>query len=160
MAGNPDNIIIGAATVSIDSSDIGYTRGGCSVTYVPSFVDVIADQAVGIVKKGRTEEKMTVKTSCLEVTLQRMLEAYGQPASNLSGSTLTLGYNNSCSLTERSVVIVGMAPQCKTRTFTLGRCIAIGQRDYQMTRENPTSFDIEFEVLKDSTGHFGTVIDS
>ena len=53
MANDATKIIIGAATVSVGGTDVGYTKGGVTVRYEPEFIDVIADQAVGVVKKAR-----------------------------------------------------------------------------------------------------------
>ena len=56
MTANPNNIILGAAVVQIDSTDVGYTKGGTNVRYEPEYVDVVGDQSVGVVKKFRSNE--------------------------------------------------------------------------------------------------------
>lgn len=161
MAGNADNIIIGAAEVSIDGSDVGYTKGGVQVRYEPEFIDVMADQAVGVVRKARSLERMYVATTLLEVTLSQIRRAFMIPQAQLTGGTkLTLGYNDSCWVEELAIVLTGSSPSCGTRTWTFGRCVAFGSREYSMTREEETAFEIEFEVLKDANGNFGTIVDS
>jgi len=157
---NADNIIIGAAQVSIGGSDVGYTKGGVTVRYEPEFVDVIADQAVGVVRKGRSLERMYVMTTLLEVTLNQIRLAFMQPQANLSGQTLTLGYDDSCWVDEVAIVLVGVGPSCGTRTFTFSKCVTFGTREYTMQREEETAFEVEFEILKDSNGAFGTIVDS
>lgn len=160
MAGDANNIIIGAAEIAIDGTDVGFTKGGCTVRYAQEQVEVEADQAVGVVRKARKLERMYVKTTLLEVTLQQIRKAFMQPAANLSGSTLTLGYNNSCWVDEVALVLVGVAPGCGVRTFTFGKCVTFGEREYNMKRDEETAFEVEFECLKDSNGHFGTIVDS
>ena len=160
MAGDANNIIIGAAQVSINGSDVGFTKGGTRVRYEPEFVDIMADQAVGVVRKARSLERMYVVTTVLEVTLEIIRLAFMQPAANLSGSTLTLGYNDSCWTDEVAITLVGVSPGCGTRTFTFGKAVTFGTREYAMTREEETAFEIEFEVLKDASGVFGTIVDS
>jgi len=162
MAGNADNIIVGAADVSIGGSDVGFTKGGVVVRYEPEFLAIKADQAVGTVRKARTDESVFVQTTLLEVTLERMRQAFMQPASNLTGggSTLTIGYNNACWVEELAIILVGQSPGCGTRTFTFTKCIAMGSREYNMQRDEETAFEVEFEVLKLANGTFGTIVDS
>jgi len=159
MAGNADNILVGAAVVQIDTVDVGYTKGGTTVRYEPEYVDVMADQAVGVVKKARSLERMYVVTTLLEITLTRIQQAFNQPAANLSGSTLLLGYNNSCTINEHGIVLIGVGPECEVRTFTLFRCVAMGTREYNMSREEETAFEVEFECMKNASGIFGHIVD-
>lgn len=160
MAGNADNIIIGAATVEVEGTDVGFTQGGTTIRYEPEFIEVIADQAVGVVKRARSNERMFVTTTLLEATLERVRQAFMLPTANLSGSTLTLGYNNSCWIDEISLTLIATGPNCGTRTFTFPKAVIFGEREYTMQREEPVAFEVEWEVLKDSAGNFGTVVDS
>ena len=155
-----NNIIVGAANVLIDGVDVGYTKGGVQVRYEPEFIDVMADQAVGVVRKARSLERMYVQTTLLEVTLSQIRRAFMQPSAQLVGSSLTLGYNNACWVEELAITLVGNSPSCGTRTWIFSKCVTFGSREYNMKREEETSFEVEFEILKDSLGHFGTVTDS
>jgi len=158
--GTADNIIVGAADITINGVDIGFTTGGATFRYEPEFLEIIADQSVGVVRKARTLERSFVTTTLLEVTLERIRQAFMQPAVNLSGSTLTLGYNNACWVDELAIVLTGSSPGCGTRTFTFSKCVAMGTREYNMQRDEATAFEVEFEVLKDANGEFGTIVDS
>ena len=159
MAVNADNILIGAATVSLNGTDIGYTQGGTTVRYESTPVDVDADQANGIVRKGRAMERTNVIVRLLEVSLEQLRLAMMLPSANLSGSTLTLGYNGSCWTDEVSITLVGPGPNCGTRTFTFTKGVSMGTREYNMQRDAPTQFEVDMEVLKDSSGNFGTITD-
>lgn len=162
MAGNDDNIIIGAATVSINAADVGFTRGGTTIRYEPEFRDITADQAVGTVAKRRMNERLYVKTTLLEPTLERIRMAFMFPSSHLTGggSTLLLGYNNSCWVEELAIILVGPSPGCGTRTFTLTKCISFNTKEIKMSKEEETTIEIEFECLKDAQGNWGSVVDS
>jgi hypothetical protein len=106
-------------------------------------------------------EKMFVVTNVLEITLERLRQAFMLPSAHLVGGTsLTLGYNNSCWVDEVALSLVGKSPGCGTRTWTFSKCVTFGTREYNMQRDEPTVFEIEFEALKDSSGNFGTVVDS
>ena len=160
MAVNANNILIGAATVTLNGVDVGYTRGGTSVRYESESVDVDADQANGIVRKGRAMERQYVTIRLLEVSLEQMRIAMMFPSASLSGSTLTLGYNGSCWTDEITVVLVGPGPNCGTRTFSFTKGVSLGTREYTMARDNPVEYEVELEILKDTSGNFGTVTDS
>jgi hypothetical protein len=162
VAGNAQNIIIGSAQVNINGDDIGFTMGGTTLRYEPTFIDVEADQALGVVRKSRSSERMYINTTVLEVTLERMRQAFMIPAAQLTGggSTLLLGYNSACWVEELAIVLIGPSPGCGTRTFTFGNCVTFGNREYAMQRDQEVRFEVEFEILKDSNGNFGTIIDS
>lgn len=160
MAGNADNIIIGAADISIGGSDVGFTKGGAVVRYEQEQVQVTADQAVGIVKRGRSLERMFITTTILEVTLDRLRQAFMLPLENLDTSTLTLGYNESCFVDRVVIILTGKSANCGTRIWTFPECVTFGEREYSMVRDEETAFEVEFEALKDSNGNFGTVVDT
>ena len=167
---NASNIIVCSASISLDGGggavDIGYTIGGTTVRYEPEVREVYADQAVGVVRKARTSERMYVTTTMLEVTLVQLRRAFMLPAANYSSgtSTLYLGYNNACWTEEFKMVLTGVGPGCGTRTFTFERVTTLNEKEYNMTREEETAFEVEFECLKTQVagqnGRFGTIVDS
>lgn len=158
--GTAANIIIGAAEVTVNGTNVGFTMGGSEVRYEPEFVEIMADQAVGVVRKGRSLERMYVKTTLLEVSLSQLRIAFMFPAANLSGSTLTLGYNGSCWMDDVAITLVGPGPSCGTRTFTFPKCNSMGNKTYSMKRDEAVQFETEFEILKDTNGHFGSISDT
>lgn len=156
------NIIIGSCAVEIGGDEVGYTKGGVSIRYEPDFVDIMADQGFGTVLKRKINEKMFITTTFLEVSQDRIMQAFGMPSSSQSGSTLTFGtLNATCGAgVELEIGLTGVGPDCGVRTFFFGRCVAIGTREYKMSVEDAVMFEVEFECLKDASGHFGTCIDS
>lgn len=161
--GTAANVTIGAASITVDSVDLGFTRGGITVRFGLETKDVKADQLVGTVKTFRTDETMTLSTELLEATLENMRIAFNQPAANLTGTTaLSLGYDNSCNVNEHEIILVGKGVSCGTRTWTFYRCVATGERDISLQREEETVIPVEFNVLKDpdNSNKFGTVVDS
>ena len=158
---NSANIIIGPATIYLNNTDIGFTMGGVTISNTREYVDVKADQAVGTVKKGRSDETMKVSFTLLEITLTSLRIAWDQPASNVNGSYYYLGYEDSCTIATHSLKLVGKSPGCGVRVFNFYECIQIGDAEYSMSRENPTGLEVEFEVLKSSSNgnKFGWVLD-
>lgn len=160
---NPDNIIIGAAVVLVNSVDIGYTMNGQTVRYKPEFVAVVADQANGTVRKGRSQESMFVRFTLLEVSLEQLRIAMMQPTSNLASpyNVLTIGYNDACFTDEVEIELQGPGPDCGARTWNFPRCVITdAERMYEMKRDQEVRFEMEFEILKDTNGAFGTVTDA
>jgi len=162
MAGNADNIILGPATILLNGLDIGFTKSGVEVTLEREYIDVQADQAIGTVRKGRKLEKLMVKTSMLEVNLERLRIAWDQPASNYATSYFYLGYDVSCAVNTHQITIIGSGPNCGTRTFYLYKAISILGSAYKMSRETEVELPVEFECLKDPTKNnkFGWILDT
>jgi len=160
MVGTANNIVVGAAVVSIEGTDVGYTKGGVTIRYEPEYIDVMADQAVGVVRKARSLERLYIVTTLLEITLENLRKAFMLPVASLAGSTLTLGYNDACWVDDVILTIVGKGPTCGTRTYTFDKCVTFGTRELAMKREEEQAFEISFEALKDSSGNFGKVVDS
>jgi hypothetical protein len=165
MAGNADNIIIGAATLYLNGVDVGFTKDGIEITFEREYVDVMADQALGIVKKGKKHERMTVKTTLLEITLDRLRIAWDQPSANIAtvgaNTYYYFGYQTSCDVNEHTLRIVGSSPGCDTREFFLYRVVGVSEAPYKMERENEVGLTVEFECLKDPDfgNKFGYVFD-
>ncbi len=61
---------------------------------------------------------------------------------------------------EVAITLVGTGLNCGTRTFTFPKAVTFGEREYTMQREEPVQFEVEFEILKDANGEFGTIVDS
>lgn len=159
--GDSNNILIGAATVSVGGSDVGFTSGGTTVRYEPEVRDIMADQALGVVRKVRTAERLYVVTTFLESTLANLRRAFMVPAANLVGSTLTLGYHQASFVDELAIILVGSAPGNGTRTFTFSKCVSLNSKEIALSREEETAYEVEFEVLKTGTPlRFGTIVDT
>ena len=160
--GTATNIVLGPASISVDAVDLGFTSGGVQVTHEFTSKDVKADQSVGTVKTFRTDETMNVKTKLLEITLENIRIAFNLPGANLVGSTLTLGYDSSCTVNEHALILVGVGLNCGVRTWTFHRCISVGSKELTFDRENETVLGVEFNCLKDplNGNAFGTVVDA
>lgn len=159
---NSANIVIGPATIYLNGVDIGFTQGGATISNAREYVDVKADQAVGTVKKGRSDEMMKVSFTLLEITLEVLRIAWDQPTANISGNGYYyLGYQDSCSINTHTLKLIGKGPGCNARSFYFYECIQIGDAEYSMSRENATTLEVEFEVLKSSANgnKFGWVLD-
>lgn len=152
MAGNALNIVVGPGTISINGTDCGYTKDGISVRLPREYLEVKADQNIGVVKMAKTLEQLFVKTTLLEATLPIMRWAWDQQESQLGAEGDTPSTVN-----EVAIVLTGPAPNGATRTITLPKCVAQGDAELTWSRETETGLEVEFQALKDEDGSFGSM---
>jgi len=158
---DPNNIIVGSATLCVDGSDLGLTTGGINIRFERTFVEIAADQVVGIVSRRLESERVFISTMLLENTLENLRIVFGYPTANLTGGTkLCLGYNSSCGLNEHSITVKGKGPGCGCRTFVFDRASSVSSPEYNMQLTQEVQLAVEFEVFKDvATGEFGCIYD-
>jgi len=161
--GNQNNIIIGAASLSIDGVDVGFTQGGVSMRKANEYVDVDADQLAGVAKKVSTFERMFVSTTMLEMTITNMLRIMNEPNSNsINGSTLAFGSGDPVTR-EYELTVTGDGPSGTTRTYTFYRAISVDEIDHMIgSREAASVLPVGFELLKDPAhaNQFGFFVDT
>lgn len=149
--GDAANVIIGAAIIAFDGTDLGFTKDGIKIRMEREYVDVAADQLVGLVKKGKAMEKVFVSTTLLETTLANIVVAWDQPTGSF-GST---------SVQEKALEIIGPAPGGTTRTISLYRTVQTADGELSYSREEEASLEVEFEALKRASDQqFGTIAES
>lgn len=151
--GSTGNIIIGSGTISLDGTDLGFTKDGIRVRNEREYVDIAADQLVGLAKKAKSMEKMMVETTLLETTLANCYKAW-----DLASGSLGEGFGNT--VHEKALVVTGPAPSDTTRTFTFARAVSTGPSELNYGREAESALECVFECLKNSSGSFGTVADA
>lgn len=162
MAGNANNILVGAAQLLVDGTDVGFTQGGVQLRGQKDFFDVDADQLGGVAKKVQTFERMFLTTTLLEATMANMKVAFNQPSSNQSaGSGLSFGqltFEN----TEHTITAIGKAPNAKVRTYTFSRAVVTDEVTHMIgARDQAGVLAFGCELLKDSTtGKFGSYADA
>lgn len=165
MAGNQYNIIVGAATLAVDGTDVGLTQGGVQIRKQKEQFDVDADQMGGVARKVQTFERMFLTTTLLEATQRNMQLAFNEPNSNLSGgSALNFGTGSFENL-EHTLTVVGKAPgnPNKTRTYTFYRAVCTDEVTHMVgARDQAGILAFGCELLKDATQgyRFGTYIDT
>ena len=160
MTVDKDKIVVGKATLKIDGEGVGYTEGGIIFRYANEYLDIIADQEAGVVKKEITMQRGFLATTLLQNTLDHLQEAMGEPPSQeFSGSAYTFGAAAPI-VTEHTLEVTGPGPDGKTRTWTFTRCIAIDEVSTSLgSRDAASVIPIGFEILKDATlgSRFGIV---
>lgn len=156
-----NNILIGAASLKMNGTDIGYTQGGVSLRKAKEFVDVDADQLAGVARKECTFERMFLTTTLLEATRANLQRAMMEPNANASGTQLSFG-SNSPTTTEYQLTVTGKAPNGQTRTYIFWRAIPVDDVEHLIgSRDQASVIPIGFELLKDPAhnGNFGFCTD-
>ena len=148
--GDASNVIVGPANIEVDFVDLGYTKGGIEIRHEKGFVDVQADQVVGTVKKAYSETKMFIKTTLLEATDDNLKIAWGMASGSL---------NSFSEAPEHNVKVIGKQPGAGggTREFEFTRAVQISDGALNMTREEESSIEVEFEALKNCDNTFGNL---
>lgn len=99
------NVKLGVCSVEFNSVDLGHTKGGVTVTYEPTYHDLMVD-AYGetVIDKKLLGEKFTAKVPLAESTLANLQIAI--PEGTTDGSKLTIGSTVGDSLSDEAKQLV------------------------------------------------------
>jgi len=199
--GNSNNIIVGAAQLWIaeeplavggnpspvsgtkysatmdadnDFRSIGYTMNGLELQFQPDFGEVQVDQVLDVAKLFKQGMQVNLNTTFAESTLENLLVAVAESASDLtgdkdtsSGQTLNIKSGNlgECPV-ERGLVAVGPgtgdcdASSNKERIYVAYRALSIENVTVSAKRDEATMFEVSFRLLPDdASGSYGKIID-
>ena len=183
--------VLSASTKSLFDSDnvdsdnwisTGYTSQGVDLSFEPDYGEVQVDQLLDVAKIFKQGQKVMIKTSFAEATLENFIIALGSNATTdmtgSSGSAIqevalnggALGY----SPIERSIAIVGPGPDAKKvaasktnveRIYVGYRALSMESVTVGIKRNEATEFPVTFRLLASSTydvagnASYGKVID-
>lgn len=165
---NPSNVNLGTTTGTW--RHVGYTSEGVTFDFSPDYGEVQVDQLLDVAKIFKQGQKVSVKTTFTEATLENFLVAAGADSNDL-GSVSSSGNNSLRSLTlnggalgyspiERSLLVVGPAPDSIKGTASASRSerLYLGYRAVSMEtisigikRNEATVFPVTFRLLPSST---------
>ncbi|MDI6872149.1 MAG: Ig-like domain-containing protein [Bacillota bacterium] len=153
----PTQILVGAATLKVGPygcaeavmRDVGATEGGLEATFATEFLQIEVDQATAPVKRSKLSEKLTLKTSLAEATLQNLAMAMGYPDSAISGGVFSFGGDTS--IPEFQVIFYGEGPDGTERKVTLYKCTVTGNTSMAYKKGEKVLIPVEFEALADTT---------
>lgn len=144
---DPNNIIHGAASMSVDGVDVGWTQGGVSLRRSRDLLDIEADQVIGVIDKKVTMERVFLTTTMIEATVANMLMALDI---NGSGSGDGEFGESAPEATEHSITVTGKAPDGDLRTYTFYRCVINEEVEHMIgARDQIGMLPVVFEVMKD-----------
>ncbi|MBT3393058.1 MAG: hypothetical protein HN833_00590 [Elusimicrobiaceae bacterium] len=129
--------------------DVGLIKGGVHIEYEEAFHDVKIDQAIGSIDKITTDETLKVKTTLAEATLENLATALGYKTTDVSSSTLNIGDRQADNY--RTIYVNVNGADSTSRKYTFHKCKINPSATHSYKKDGETLFDIEFEVLIDTT---------
>lgn len=168
---NQENIVVGAANIVNNGSDVGFTQGGVTVRYDLTVTEVDADQQQGIAARRKSNERVFVSFNLLEITLENIRSSMALPAELLIGGTcLYLGYNSSCGdELFADLILSGEGPSCCNRTWRFPCSVVSEGFELSIQKDAAQQMSVTYEALKcdsgnapsaDFEGRFGVVCDN
>jgi hypothetical protein len=151
MAYNNDNIIVAAATLSVDGEDVGHTMEPVTIRKEREYYDVESQRVKGVIKKVKMSERLFVSTVLEEPTYEALQMAWDESATFGGNQSKETGsfYIGSEDTNEHSLTIVGEAPDSGTRTVTIYRAVQIDPSEVSFDKGEVSGVPVEFECLKD-----------
>jgi len=149
------NVLVGVAEVQIDSTPVGYTADGVTMSVRSDFADIKVEELAGTIKRVLTDQQVQVTLNLAEGTLANLSKAI--PGSQLAGSTLTLGGGD---LQEVEIKLIGTNPAGFARTITLTACNPTGEVGIPYKKGEISVIPVTFSALVDDSGEFGTIVDA
>lgn len=146
--GTVANLLVGAGTISLGDVDVGYTDDGLTIGLEKEFVDLEADQSIGILGKVKVREVCLIKTNLLEPTLTNLNKIWD--AGTVSSGILSFGGNSQ--VTEHELVFVGTAPGTDvTRTVTIYKAVSIEPGEHSYKKGEKTMIPVTFQAIIDTS---------
>ena len=168
-------------TVLTDASwrEVGLTTGGVELSYEPNYGEVTVDQLLDAARLFKQAQKVTVKTTLTEGTLENMNTVFGQAATQLTqaNSLTTLKITGGAlgeAPAERSLIFVGQSPykfgsrtydstNTKERVYVARRVIQMETVAHALKRDGATEFPVSFRCLQDTAitdgSDYGYILD-
>jgi Cu/Ag efflux protein CusF len=132
-------------TLDLGSTSLGSTtEDGISVEATNNNMARKSDQAQGVVTSKLIDREVHVKMTLAECTLANMVVALNLASSALSGCTLTVADTEA---TDAALVVVGVAPNAKTRTMIFDAVKSVGNFAMAIGKLKEMVFAIDFLVM-------------
>lgn len=154
MAYSKTAVLVGAATMFLNGSNVGYTTGGVQIEHAAEFYDVEADQSANPIKTFRVTETFKIKTNLLESTLENIKAAWG--FDNAIGAATPgyrkLGFGGSgiVAPVEHELDIYGLAPGTnRQRRIHFFKVVAVEFGSLSIEKGKEQSIPVTFQAYVD-----------
>jgi hypothetical protein len=159
MAPTSDNIVVGLqtnntvkvgvyGTVEGSCTELGLTEGGVEITGAREYYERMADQYIGVLGVDKTKERLTVKFSVAEATLDNLRLALDYPAAALVASVLTGGGNPTATYLTLFVNVKSVGGN--NRKYEFIKVINISGAGHAYKKNEKTLIEFEFLVIQDT----------
>jgi len=130
-------------------TELGLTEGGIEISNAREYFERKADQYIGVLGADKVSERMTVKFSIAEATLDNLRLAWDYPSTALVGSVLTTGGNST--VTELTLFINCNSSGGGTRKYEFLKVVPIAAGTHSYKKNDKTMIEFEFLVLQDTS---------
>ena len=135
-------------------TDLGYTRGGVSITKSYDTRNVEADQTRHPLYIQPTAESYAIHFALLEITCAHLRDAMGE-AADVSGTSLSLGMYSDNPI-EKEIIVYAKRKDDKYVKFTFYRCILTGCDSMEATKDGEVLLGATFTAaFNDATQSIG-----
>ena len=161
--GTIGNVVVAGINIalSIDGTDVGYTKDGVSIEHNVEHYDIEADQSINILGKRKIKETVRLVCSVQEATLALIKIAMGEENTLVtSGGTSRLSFGGGVTVTEHALLFVGLAPgTSKTRKYNAYKAVSVdvGANVYKKGEETliPLTFELVADTAKPEGEQYG-----
>lgn len=145
------NVLVGIGDFEIDSTSVGSTRGGVTITKTIEIFEKIVDQAFSPVGLAKVSEAYRVSTEIAEATLQNMKTIWDVPNSvETAGSLRTLSLGIDEDVNYHSLTFYGKSPEGYNRKFHVYKAIIAEVGDTVLMKDDLTVYPVTFGVYPDT----------
>lgn len=138
--------------------DLGFIKGGIAIEHEETSYDIMVDQVLAPIDKVTTEERLKIKFSLSEATLDNIALALG-----VTNSEGKVEFGDKATTPLKTLYINVKGAEGKVRKYTFWKCRSSGKTGQTYKRDGETLVEAEFEVLADITKargkRFGSIED-
>lgn len=136
-------------TVEGSCDELGLTEGGIEIMNAREYFERKADQYIGVLDVDKISERMTVKFSIAESTLENMAKAFDYPSSAVASSIFSLGGDSTRTLLTMFINVNSIGGN--TRKYEFLKCICISAGTHSYKKDDKTMIEFEFLILQDTS---------
>ena len=161
------NIQLGVQNLTYGTEELGHTNGGCTFNYAPEYTDIVVDLYGNTpVDKALTGEVVTVTVPLAEVTLEKLKMAIptGTVTEAVEGGAKKLEFGSIAGkkLSERAQKLTlhpsWLPTSDKSFDIVLHKAVITGEIELAYTKDEQTTFEVEFTALIDETQDDGGLL--
>ncbi len=161
MAPTVSNIVVGLqtdntvklgtyGTVEGSCTELGLTEGGIEIANAREYYERKADQYIGVVGVDKISERMTIKFSIAEATLDNLRLGWDYPSTALVSEVLSLG--GDATATELTLFInCNSVGSSGTRKYEFLKVIPLAAGTHSYKKDDKTMIEFELLVLQDTS---------
>ena len=151
MAVNSANVLVGIGDFKIDSTSMGSTRGGVSITKDVETFEKLVDQELSPVGMSKVRETYKVSTEIAETDLDNIKILWDVPNTvTTAGSTRTLSWGTTDTVTYKELEFYGKSPEGLDRKFLCYKAFISEIGDSVLAKDEITVVPITFTLYADT----------